>query len=84
MTKLPPIGEPLKRGMFVRATCGDRTVTAMVTLASPNGRSIVLAFEAILDGHAGFMPLDQLDDGSYRALVTGSPVTIVRIGERMH
>jgi len=45
-------------------------------MASQNGRSLVLEFEAILDGHVGAMPVLQQDDGGYVALMTGSPITL--------
>jgi len=77
--QLPPIGRPYQRGDFVQLTCAGRTVQAMITMASPNGRSLVAMFEALVDGHAGVMPLSQLDDGSFVALITGTPVTLVRL-----
>lgn len=81
---LPPIGTPLKRGEFVLITCKGRTVEGMVTLASPNGRSLIVMFEAILDGHAGKMPVFQHDDGTFAALITGEAVEIRRKQEAMN
>lgn len=42
-----------------------------VKLASANGKSLVLVFEGILDGHLGMMPVLLGDDGVYRSIVTG-------------
>ena len=65
----------MKTGQAVRITCAGRTVDGTVALASSNGRSLVLIFEAVLDGHAGMMPVSRHDDGSYRAL-TGALIEI--------
>jgi hypothetical protein len=66
----------LKRGDFVWLTCGERTVEAMVLLRSMNGRSLMLGFDAMLDGHLGMMPVLQGEDGVYRALVTQKVIEI--------
>jgi hypothetical protein len=81
---LPPIGVPFKRGEFVLITCNGRTVEGMVTLASPNGRSLMLMFEAILDGYAGKMQVFQRDDGTFVAIINSAPVEIRRKHEAMH
>lgn len=60
-------------GDQVTITWADgRVVPAAVILASGNGRSVVLEFEAILDGYVGQMPvlLDELGNG-FRAVMTG-------------
>jgi hypothetical protein len=64
------------RGDRVRLSCGVQTVDACVTLASANGRSLMLGFNALVDGHVGAMAVLLDDDGAYRALVTGSAVQI--------
>ena len=51
----------------------------MVTLASENGRSIMLMFDAILGGWAGTLPA-LLDADGWRAL-NGMPLTIERRDE---
>lgn len=66
---------PLRRGDFVRVTADGRTVRAMVTLASTNGRSIMVMFDARLGGWLGAMPLSLNDDGTWSAL-DGMPATI--------
>ncbi len=51
--------------------------------ASPNGDSLVVEFEAILDGCVGAMPLLRepgAAPGDYRNVMTGRPVTVERIG----
>lgn len=70
----------VKKGDTVELTVDDRTVEALVLLASPNGRSLVLGFEAILDGHVGKMPIFNDDKGTYRALITGKEVQIAKKG----
>jgi hypothetical protein len=66
----------LGEGDFIRLTCGDRTVEATVLLASPNGRSLMLAFDALLDGHLGMMPVLQDEAGVYHAIVTDTVIEI--------
>lgn len=69
----------MKKGDTVEISCLDRTVTGTLLLASENERSLMLLFEAILDGHVGMMPVFMGDDGVYRALATGTKVTIRRM-----
>jgi hypothetical protein len=60
-------------GDRVRITCDGRTVDGTVLLASGNGRSLMLSFEAILAGHVGMMPVLAEDDaptGEYRSLMS--------------
>lgn len=56
-----------------------RTVEGTVMMASDNGRSLFLAFEAMLGGHVGMMPV-LLEDGVYRSIITGEAVTITERG----
>jgi hypothetical protein len=55
--------------------CDDRTVEGVVILASENAKSLMLGFEAILDGHVGMMPV-LLTDGVYRSIVTGEAIAL--------
>lgn len=70
-------GEIFKRGDFVEITAGDKTVDGMVTLASENGKSLMVMFDAMLDGHVGVMPIS-VDASGFVALFTGTPVTLRR------
>jgi hypothetical protein len=47
----------LKRGDFVHVTFQGRTVRAMVTIASPDARSLMIMFDGMLGGFVGMMPL---------------------------
>lgn len=62
---------------------GQRRTEATVLLASGNGKSLIVEFEAILRGHVGMCPLLQEDDGSYVSVVDGLPVrlTPIAVGE---
>lgn len=44
-------------GAAVRLTCEGRTVDGVVVVASGNGASLVIEFEALLAGWAGYMPV---------------------------
>lgn len=58
-------GQPGPRGWRVGEACRlhipsddrDRFVDAVVIVASPNGRALIVAFDALLHGHVGMMPL---------------------------
>jgi len=70
----------VKRGDFVLITCAGQTKRAMVMLASPNGRSLMFGFDGTMHAGGGIyygsMPVLQDDDGVYRDLANGEPVTI--------
>jgi hypothetical protein len=68
----PPI---FKKREWVRLTFESRTVKAKVVLASPNGESLMLSFDAMLGGYAGQMPVLWVD-GAFRDLITSQLVTI--------
>lgn len=52
-----------KPGEKCRATCQGSSVVATVVLASSNGRSLAIEFDAILAGYAGLMLLLWKGDG---------------------
>lgn len=64
-----------KRGDFVTIRCDGRTLPGMVTLASSNGKSLIVLFDGILAGHVGGMPVSQNEAGEYRTL-TGMAVEL--------
>jgi hypothetical protein len=64
-----------KTGELCSITFAGRTVRGQVLLASPNGRSIMLEFEALLGGYAGRMPVLE-EEGEFRDLVTKSVVVL--------
>jgi hypothetical protein len=51
----------LKTGDKVWIRFEDRSVPGEIILASDNGRSLMLGFEAIIDGHVGRMPVLMID-----------------------
>lgn len=69
----------LQRGDVVQITAGDQTAKAMVVIASPNGKSLMVMFEAIIDGHVGQMPIFHDESGGYVAVLTGHQITLERI-----
>ena len=75
----------MKQGDPVRVTVDGRVVDAMIVLASANGGSLMIRFEAILDGCVGMMPLvgtvrighdGGVDGWDYHNLMTGRPVLV--------
>lgn len=66
----------------VRITVERRTVDGVVVLASPNGKSLMLAFDAMLVGHAGMKPvlwagmMPVLWDGERYAMIMGGGETV--------
>jgi hypothetical protein len=70
----------MKKGDRVQATYEGRTVLATVTLASPNGKSLVIAWDdGMLGGHVGMMPILQEDDGTYLSLIEGQPIVLTAL-----
>lgn len=75
------IGVVLKRGEFVVI---EGKVPAMVTLASENGRSLVLMFDAVIDIKgtdliaAGSLILSMVEDGRYVEFATGAVINLER------
>lgn len=84
MSSSPDPVPPLQRGDFVTIAAHGQTKRAMVTLASPNGRSIMVMFDGGLfwpsgaGGYAGTMPLLWTDDGRWIELINQTPITVTR------
>ena len=73
-----------KRGDFVTVTYCKQNIKAMVLLASPNGRSLMLGFDGALRNasgmFAGSMPVMQDDSGEFFDLMNPpNPVRLERI-----
>lgn len=74
----------LERGQFVTVTYHRQTRRAMVSLASPDGRSIMVSFDGALHSPSGgaffgWMPILLHDDGVYREIVEQAEVVIVPV-----
>jgi len=66
-----------KTGDTVTTTYDGRTIDAVVILASPNGRSLMLQWDdGMLGGHVGMMPVLRDERGNYWSLIEGKPVTL--------
>lgn len=63
-------------GDFVTLQYRDESVSAIVLLASDNGRSLLLTFDGVLGKHAGAMPLLMGDDGVFRSIIDNQAVQI--------
>lgn len=69
-----------QRGDAVSIRCEGRTVPGTILMASSNGISIMLGFDAMIDGHIGMMPIIRDEGGTYHALVTDIEVEIAHAG----
>ena len=67
---------PFSNGQSVTLECRGVTVEAVIMLASQNGKSLMVAFEGLLIGYAGMMPLLVDDHGQYRDLIQGIVVSV--------
>jgi len=66
-----------KTGDRVMITFDSFTTPATVLLASENGRSLMLGFEAMIGGYVGMMPVLWSDDfGEFCELVAGRTVKV--------
>lgn len=68
----------LKKGDLVKLEYEGRKVTAIAAIATTNGRSLMLEFDAMLGGYVGMMPVLWMDNYGYIDLVAGKPVFIER------
>ena len=68
----------MTKGARVKIRFKGREVEGVVVLASENGNSLALEFEALLGGYAGMMPVLDWGDG-YRDLITNSPVEVIKL-----
>jgi hypothetical protein len=69
-------GTVMKTGDPVVIGYGRKTVPGRVLIVSPNGKSLMLSFDAMLGGHIGMMPVLQNDDGSYVSIIEGKEVRL--------
>lgn len=53
-----------------------RTVEGFVMMASPNGQSLMIGFEALLGGHIGMMPVTMTSETEGFSIIDGTEVTI--------
>jgi hypothetical protein len=74
--------EPWQTGDFVMIACDGKTMPGAVMLSSPNGNSLMLSFDGMLNGHLLLMPALRGDDGVFRAITTGAPVALSRMPEQ--
>jgi hypothetical protein len=65
-----------RTGERVRIKCNGRHVAGEVLLASGNGVSLMLSFDAMLEGHVGLMPVIRDDAGRYRSIVNDVEVEL--------
>jgi hypothetical protein len=68
-----------KTGESLQITCEGRTVPGTVRLASGNGWSLMLEFEAVLAGHVAMMPV--LWDDRLQAFASVMTGVAVELGE---
>ena len=76
MNKKTESGSAWKQGDVITIACDGRSVEGVILLASKNGASLMIGFEAILHGHVGMMPLARGDDGVYRSIMDDTEVAI--------
>lgn len=66
-------------GDTVKIQYADESIAGTVILASGNGRSLMLSFDGLIDGHFGTMPVLADDLGVYRSLMTGAAVELTPV-----
>jgi hypothetical protein len=66
----------LRTGDEIMIEYEGRRVPGLIALASSNERSLMITFDAMIDGHVGMMPLLRDEHGVYRSLATKKPVKI--------
>lgn len=69
-----------KTGESLTISCAGLAVDGQVMLASPNGKSLAIVFEAVLDDCVAMMPVLWVDeDQAFKNLATGR---LVRLAPR--
>jgi hypothetical protein len=68
--------ENLNKGDTLILGCKGEQFLATVSLASPNGKSLVVLFNAMIDGHLGMMPVTVDERGDYCSLINRVPITL--------
>lgn len=69
----------LQKGDRIRLSYGGRSVLADVMMASGNGKSLLVSFEAILGGYVSTMPISWVDEQGYCDLVYGHAVYLEKL-----
>lgn len=66
----------MKSGDQVLISVDGRALDGEVVLASENGRSLFIEFDAMIGGHVGQMPVLLEHDGVYRSIIDGTEVVL--------
>jgi hypothetical protein len=66
------------RGDAVVIQTDDKTVSGYIVLASENGISLLLCFEAMIGRHAGMMPVLHDYGENYKSIIDGHHVRVRR------
>ena len=66
----------MKTGDLVTIECEGRTVDGWIILASKNGASLMLGFEAMLGGHVGMMPVLRDKGDRYHSIMDLTEVIV--------
>jgi hypothetical protein len=68
----------MKDGDDILIVCEGRTLPAKVVMISTNQVAALIAFEGILGGHVGSMPVQRWnkDLGLYRSIINGTEVKL--------
>lgn len=65
----------MKRGDFVWIERDGRRIRGMILLAAENENSLMVMFDGTFFGYVSMLPLLR-EDGEYRDLIQGQPVTV--------
>jgi hypothetical protein len=66
----------VKLGDQVLISVDGRVLDGEVLLASANGKSLLIGFDAMIGGHLMQMPLLLEHDGVYRSIIDGTEVAL--------
>jgi hypothetical protein len=69
---------PFAKHDLIEITYDGHTNDGVVIMASTNGKSLVVGFDAIIDGHVGMMPIVMEDGVSGHSLISGAEIIIKR------
>lgn len=75
-----PMTDPVlfAEGDAITISAEGRTLQGRIIMASPNGKSLVIGFDAMIGGYVGMMPVSHEDGDRYRDLINDHEILIAR------
>ncbi|MBT1509362.1 hypothetical protein KIP88_02510 [Bradyrhizobium sp. SRL28] len=70
------------KGDNIEVTCEGRTADGVVIMASENGLSLMIGFDAMFGGHLGMMPVTMRDGVSGYSIIDGTEIVLKKVARQ--